>query len=59
LSKSGNVPGLVREIDQHGMAVDLLINNAGLGDNGAFAETRSFCLQNEYLAAENRAPSDR
>jgi short-subunit dehydrogenase len=35
LSKSGNAPDLVREIDQHGMAVDLLINNAGLGDNGA------------------------
>ena len=39
LSKSGNAPDLVREIDQHGMAVDLLINNAGLGDNGAFAES--------------------
>ena len=41
LSKSGNAPDLVREINQHGMAVDLLINNAGLGDNGAFAESET------------------
>jgi hypothetical protein len=37
LSKSGGAQELTGEIDRRGLAIDLLINNAGLGANGAFA----------------------
>jgi short-subunit dehydrogenase len=36
LSKSGAAGALVREIEARALAVDVLINNAGLGDNGRF-----------------------
>ena len=36
LGKSGAAAALVREIETRGMNVDVLINNAGLGDNGRF-----------------------
>ena len=39
LSKSGGPAELVREIEQRSLAIDLLINNAGLGANGPFAES--------------------
>jgi short-subunit dehydrogenase len=39
LSKPEGPAVLVREIEQRSLAVDLLINNAGLGYHGAFAES--------------------
>ena len=39
LSKPEGVEDLVRQLDQRGLAIDLLINNAGLGANGSFAES--------------------
>ena len=39
LSKSGAAAALVREIETRGMNVDVLINNAGLGDNGRFDQS--------------------
>jgi uncharacterized protein len=39
LSKPEGPAELVRAIDQRGLAIDLLINNAGLGANGPFAES--------------------
>ncbi len=39
LSKSGGAQKLAGEIDRRGLEIDLLINNAGLGANGAFAES--------------------
>jgi uncharacterized protein len=41
LSKPQGTADLVREIAQRGFAIDLLINNAGLGANGPFAESDS------------------
>lgn len=41
LSKSGGAQELAGEIDRRGLAIDLLINNAGLGANGAFAASDS------------------
>jgi uncharacterized protein len=37
LSKSDGPANLFREIEQRGIAIELLINNAGLGANGLFA----------------------
>jgi short-subunit dehydrogenase len=39
LSKPGAAAGLIQEIETRGLAIDVLINNAGLGDNGRFAES--------------------
>lgn len=39
LSKPEGPADLVREIDRRGLPIDLLINNAGLGANGLFAES--------------------
>lgn len=39
LSKSGAAAALVREIETRGMNIDVLINNAGLGDNGRFDQS--------------------
>jgi uncharacterized protein len=39
LSKNGAAAALVREIEARGLAVDVLINNAGLGDNGRFDQS--------------------
>ena len=39
LSKPEGTANLVREIEQRGLAIDLLINNAGLGANGSFAKS--------------------
>ena len=39
LSKSGAAAGLAREIETRGMNIDVLINNAGLGDNGRFDQS--------------------
>jgi short-subunit dehydrogenase len=39
LSKPAGPADLVRESEQRGLAIDLLINNAGLGANGLFAES--------------------
>ena len=39
LSKSGAAAALVREFETRGMVIDVLINNAGLGDNGRFDQS--------------------
>jgi len=39
LSKPEGSLSLAREIDQRGLTIDLLINNAGLGANGPFANS--------------------
>jgi len=39
LSKPGGVENLTDEIDRRGLAIELLINNAGLGANGAFVKS--------------------
>lgn len=39
LSKSGAAAALVRELEIRGLTVDVLINNAGLGDNGRFDQS--------------------
>jgi short-subunit dehydrogenase len=39
LSKPGAAAGLAREIEIRGLEIDTLINNAGLGSTGAFAES--------------------
>ena len=39
LSKSGAAAALVREIETRGMNIEVLINNAGLGDNGRFDQS--------------------
>jgi uncharacterized protein len=39
LSKSGAAAGLARELETRGMTIDVLINNAGLGDNGRFDQS--------------------
>lgn len=36
LSKAGRAAELVKEIEARGLGVDVLVNNAGLGDNGRF-----------------------
>ncbi len=36
LSKTGGAATLVREIETRGLSIDVLINNAGLGDNSPF-----------------------
>lgn len=36
LSKSGAAADLAREIEARALTIDVLINNAGLGDNGRF-----------------------
>jgi short-subunit dehydrogenase len=39
LSKSGAAAALVREIETQGLTVEVLISNAGLGDNGRFDQS--------------------
>jgi uncharacterized protein len=39
LSKSGAAAALVREIETRGLNIDVLINNAGLGDNSRFDQS--------------------
>jgi uncharacterized protein len=39
LSKTGAAAALVRELEKRGMHIDVLINNAGLGDNGRFDQS--------------------
>src|ERR1700735_1240355 len=41
LSKPGAAADLAREIQTRGMEIDTLINNAGIGDMGAFADSDS------------------
>ncbi len=48
LSKPGGPAELVREIERRSFEIDLLINNAGLGANGPFAESDSTRI-NEML----------
>lgn len=38
LSASGSAPGIVEKLNRRGLSVDVLVNNAGFGDRGAFAE---------------------
>lgn len=38
LSRPGSAPELFAEVERRGLAVDLLVNNAGYGKNGLFAE---------------------
>ena len=38
LTRPGSIPGLEKELRSRGLAVDLLLNNAGLGHTGHFAE---------------------
>src|SRR5229473_3430664 len=39
LSKHGAAAALVRELETRGMVIAVLINNAGLGDNGRFDQS--------------------
>jgi uncharacterized protein len=39
LSKTGAAAALVQEIEARGLTIDVLINNAGLGDNGRFDQS--------------------
>jgi short-subunit dehydrogenase len=39
LSKSGAAAALVRELEARALTIDVLINNAGLGDNGRFDQS--------------------
>jgi short-subunit dehydrogenase len=48
LGKAGGAAGLVEEIDRRGLTIDVLINNAGLGDNGRFVASDPVRL-NEML----------